>query len=154
MVFMHNAPPAVVFTEPHRQPKFQIDLLAAAEIATSSNRGCKRHIVPRSYLNVVKIELHRLGLQSKEPIPRSHICVQTARKKRRRHIEHQNIGVMIRPNSRKVLVADCLGPSRDQLPKLRLILRVFSRICHRVLPFLCLPTIFAAYKRQQKLLSL
>ena len=134
MVFMHNAPPPVMFTEPHRQPKFKIDLLAAAEVAASSNRGCKRHIVPRSYLNVVKIELHRLGLQSKEPIPRGHISAQTARKKWRRHIEHQDVGIMVGPNPRKILIANCFGPSGDQVPKLRLILCLLCA-WHLALPF-------------------
>jgi hypothetical protein len=62
MMFVNDAPPSSVLAETHGKPKFELKLLAAAEIATATNGRRKRHIVAGSYGYVVKIEFDRLGL--------------------------------------------------------------------------------------------
>jgi hypothetical protein len=132
-MFVNDAPPSSVLAETHGKPKFELKLLAAAEIATATNGRRKRHIVAGSYGYVVKIEFDRLGLPSKERLPRRHIGVQPSRQEWRRHIEHQYIGVVVCANCIKVFVAHRLRPSGDEFPKFRLIvhgLASLCRVCH------------------------
>lgn len=97
-----------------------------------ADRRCKCDILARRYGDVLQIEFDRLGLPVKEAFPGRHIGVEPARQERRRHIEHQNVGVMISANSLSVFIAHGLRPSRDQFPEVRFVagLRAIHYVCH------------------------
>ena len=105
MVFVHDAPPSIQLAKSHRETKVELNFLAAAEVGTVPDRGCERHFLTGSYFYIAKSECNGLGLAGKERLPRLHVGVQPTRQERRRHIEHQDVGIMIGTDFCQVFVA-------------------------------------------------
>lgn len=121
---MHDAPLAVDLAHPHGQTKFQRFPGAVwSNVDALPRGGCKGNILPARNLHVVKLEGDGLLARGKERLPGRHVGIQASRRKGRRHIEHQDVHVMIIADGRSVFVADGFAPSLDQSVYLRLIVR-------------------------------
>ena len=105
MMFVHDSPFSVNLAEAHGEAEFQIHGFTATQVAACPDRGRKSHIGARRDADVAKIEAYRLRLPFEEHLPGRHVGVQSARQEGRRHIEHQEFGVMVGADSGEVLIA-------------------------------------------------
>src|ERR1700732_379032 len=132
MVLVHDPPRAVDFAQTHCQSKFESFPLAVRTDASAlSYRRGESNILAASDLHLVEVKGNGLLSPRQKRLPGCHVVIQTPRKERWRHIEHQNVRVVIRSDGRPVRVADRLGPSVDKSVDLRLIVRCFGLVaCH------------------------
>src|SRR5580704_18771472 len=105
MMFVHDAPSPILFTKSHRQAEPEVLFLAVAvDVDALSDSRRKSHVLPRSYLYVLKVKHHGFWGTPEEQLPCCHIRIQSTRQEGRRYIEHQNVRIVIGSNSHKVLV--------------------------------------------------
>jgi hypothetical protein len=115
MVLMNDAPPTINLSETHGQSKFQLFSLAVRVnvLALPYRRG-EGHILPRSNLHVMKVKSDWLLGAREKRFPGRHVGIQPSRQEWRRHIEHQDIGVVVRANPRPVLISNRFSPSLNK----------------------------------------
>jgi len=101
-MFVHNAPLAIAFSKPHREPEFQTGVFAVLDVIAVPYGRCRGHTTTRRNLHPFKIESDGPCLHWVESLPGCHIGIQSTRQKRRWYIEHQNVRVMVRANPRQV----------------------------------------------------
>ena len=118
MMFVNKPPLTVLFTKTNRDPKFQIRRFAALNIAAMSDSGGKRYVTTGSDLDSLKVEPYWPHLRGVELVPSRHVCVNSTRHERRRHIEHQDVGIMIGSNPIKVFVTHSFCPTIDKIAQL------------------------------------
>src|SRR6185437_16899641 len=110
MVLMHDAPLFVLFSEPYGQTKVELHTLTAAGVTAPADRRRERHVRPRHYRNVPKLEHHRFRLPLEESLPRGHVLLDPPRYEQGRNVEHQHVRVVVRADAFDVLIAYRLGP--------------------------------------------
>ena len=105
MMFVHDTPSSVAFAKSHRQTELEAFFFTVAVAAdTPPDRCGKSNVLSRGDLNVLKVKRDRLRHTAEKQVPRRHVRIQTAGQKRRRHVEHKNVWIVIRSDSGAVLV--------------------------------------------------
>src|SRR5262249_971379 len=124
MMFMHDAPPAVNFTQTHGQPKFE-RFTFAAHIDVNAPPYCRSesNILATSDLHIVKSKGYGFFRRREKLLPGRHVLMQTARLERGRYIKHQNAWVMVNTNARSVFFPHRFSPLLDKLANLQFIVR-------------------------------
>src|SRR5882762_2537054 len=123
MMLMNNAPPATNLSETHGQSKFELFPLAMrVDARTPPYRRSEGHVFPGSDLHIVKVKSYWLLRPRQKLLPSRHVRIQPSRHEWRRHIEHQDLGVVVRANPRPVLFANRSSPPLYQCLYLHLIL--------------------------------
>src|SRR4029078_174491 len=106
MMLMHNVPASVNFAEPHCQSKIQrLAPTISANRHAVSYCCSKRDFHSRSDFDVSEIKTNGFFCERKESVPSRNILINTSRLKWRRHIEHQNVGIVILTNCGTILIA-------------------------------------------------
>gem|GEM_PF-1581240 len=124
MMLMHNVPASVNFAEPHCQSKIQrLAPTISANRHAVSYCCSKRDFHSRSDFDVSEIKTNGFFCERKESVPSRHILINTSRLKWRRHIEHQNVGIVILTNCGTILIAYPFTPPFDQIANCQLVRR-------------------------------
>jgi hypothetical protein len=106
-MLMHNAPPTSIFSQTRGQSKFQLFPLAVpADARAPSNGRGERHVFPRSDLYVSKVKRDWLLGPGQELFPARHVGFQPTRHQCSRHIEQQDLGVMVGSNPLPITFAN------------------------------------------------
>jgi hypothetical protein len=121
-MFVHDAPSAVDFAQAHCQPKFQgFPLAKRINVDAPSHGGSERNVQATGDPDIVKSKGNGFFRRREKGFPSRHIGAQPLRLKRRRHIEHQNAGVVVGANSRTVFVPHRSSPSLDKSVNFRFV---------------------------------
>src|SRR5580698_2600952 len=115
VVFMQDAPLPADFPQTNRQSEFK-RLAAPGAIDVHALPFCsgERHVRAGSDFNIYQAECDGLfGVREKQP-PSIHVRIESARMKRGRHIEHEQIHVVVRADRIKILISHRARPTIQQ----------------------------------------
>ncbi len=132
MMFVHDAPPAIVFTKADGEAKRK-RLAGAVRVdvdARSPRRG-EGDLPAADDRHVVPIEGNRLLRPGEKRLPCRHVRVNPTRLEGRWNIEHQDLVIVVGANRRQVLFAHSLRPSGDEGANVRFVVGVVLFLCAR-----------------------
>src|SRR5580700_9718930 len=108
MMFVRDAPSSIVLAKSHSQTELEVFFFTVAVDVDAPPDCCRKsNVLPSRDLNVLKVKRDRLWHTREKHVPRRHIRIKTARQKRRRHVKHKDVWVMVRSDSSRVLVTYC-----------------------------------------------
>jgi hypothetical protein len=110
MMLVGDAPGAVDPAQSNRQPELK-DILRRAAPHDCDGEG---DVVAGRDFDVLDIEGVRRLVASEEEIPRLAVFIQSARLKRGRDVEHDDMLIVVGENARIVVPADGIRPGVDQ----------------------------------------